>query len=657
MKQIHFGVDYYPEHWERSRWDKDIELMKEMGVQVVRLAEFSWFKMQPDENSFDFEWLIEAVRLLEKNGIKSVLGTPTAAPPAWIIEKHPDILPVDSEGKRYSFGGRHHDCMSNEAYRNYIKVFVTKFAETFKDEPGVIGWQIDNELGNSHGDLCFCDNCQNSFRTWLKNKYGSIDKLNKAWGTEFWSQGYNDFQQIEGPKITPNGINNPSRSLDWKRFTSDLVLDFAKVQVDIIRKICPNHFITHNYMCFDNKVDYYDLGAELDFVSNDIYPAGNWQIQPQQPYHEMGACADVLRGYKKKNYWMMEQQANLGGNSTMGHALDPGQMSAWSMQNVAHGADCIVFFRWRTCAVGTEQFWHGILPHSGIPGRVFYEAKEMISTFSPYMDDLAGTMPNPEVAIIHSFEQNYAFEIQPNHPDLSYIANIMQYYKVFYDNNIPVDFIQETDDFSNYKLVVAPLQYIMTKDTEAKIKDYVSKGGNIVLTYRSNIKDENNLVKIEAAIPGALSEVLGLEIPEYDCLFGKTAHVKFDKENYEVYKWADIIELKGAKVLAKFSDNFYKGKPAATVNEYGEGKAYYIATEPDEKLMKKLGDVIIEDVSLKSLGDSDDGVEITSRGDYIFAINMTDKKKKYKLNNKAKLLEGNKKFELKPYEVQLLKKK
>jgi len=655
MKKIHFGVDYYPEHWERSRWDKDIELMKEMGVQVVRLAEFSWFKMQPDENIFDFEWLLEAVRLLDKNGIKSVLGTPTAAPPAWIIEKHPDILPIDSEGKKYSFGGRHHDCMSNEAYRDYIRVFVTKFAETFKAEPGVIGWQIDNELGNSHGDLCYCDSCQQSFRVWLKKKYNTIDNLNKAWGTEFWSQGYNSFHQIEGPKITPNGINNPSRSLDWKRFTSDLVLDFAKHQIDIIRKICPNHFITHNYMCFDNKVDYYDLGAELDFVSNDIYPAGNWQIQPQQPYHEMAACADVLRGYKKKPYWMMEQQANIGGTNTMGHALDPGQMSAWAMQNVAHGADCIVFFRWRTCLVGTEQFWHGILPHSGIPGRVYSEAKDMINKFLPYMDELEGSIPNNEVAIVHSFEQNYAFEIQPNHPDLSYVVTLMQYYKAFYDRNVPVDFIKITDDFSKYKLVVAPLSYIMTKETEQKINNYVSSGGNIVLTFRSNIKDENNIVKAEGAIPGALSEVLGLQIPEYDCLFGKKAKVKFKDDIYSANKWADIIELKSATKLAEFADNFYKGCAAFTANDFGGGKAYYVATEPDETLMSLICKTIIDELKLSSLGKSDFGVELAGRGGYLFAINLTAENKKYHLNNDAKLVVGEMENSLKPYEVQLLK--
>ena len=384
---IHFGVDYYPEHWPRERWETDARLMKEMGVQVVRMAEFSWFKMEPAEGEFDFEWLEDAVALLDSYGIKTVLGTPTAAPPAWIIQKNPEIQPIDREGRRRHFGGRHHDCQSNAVYRAHISRFVTAYAKRFADNPGVIGWQIDNELGNSHGDLCMCDSCKRQFQAWLHKKYGTIEALNDAWGTAFWSQGYNHFEQIGTPLLTAVG-ENPSAMLDWKCFCSDLIVDFAAHQARILREICPNHFITHNFMCFDNKVNYYDLAGLLDFVSNDIYPAGHWQKQPHQPDSELAACHDVIRGYKKKPFWMMEQQSGMAGWEIMGRALEPGQMSAWAMQSVAHGADAVVFFRWRTCAMGTEQYWHGILGHSGNPGRTYHEAKRLTETFAKYMEDL-----------------------------------------------------------------------------------------------------------------------------------------------------------------------------------------------------------------------------------------------------------------------------
>lgn len=593
LMKIHFGVDYYPEHWPKKRWETDVQLMKEMGVQVVRMAEFSWFKMEPVQGEFHFEWLEEAIALLDRYGIKTILGTPTAAPPAWIIHKNPEIQPIDREGRRRFFGGRHHDCQSNPIYRAHIKQFVTAFAKRFADNPGVIGWQIDNELGNSHGELCMCASCRQLYQKWLQRKYGTIEALNQAWGTAFWSQGYNDFTQIGTPLITAAG-ENPSAMLDWKCYCSDLIVDFADWQAEIIREICPNHFITHNFMCFDNKVDYYDLAGLLDFVSNDIYPAGHWQKTPHQPESELAACHDVIRGYKKKPFWMMEQQSGMAGWEIMGRALEPGQMSAWAMQSVAHGADVVVFFRWRTCAMGTEQFWHGILGHSGKPGRIYNEAKKLIHTFTKYMEDFWGSMPSPQVAIVHSFRQNYALDIQPNHPQLRYIEHLQKYYKALYDKKIPVDFVQDMDDLSKYKLVIAPLQYLMTPELEQHYIDYVANGGHLILTMRTGVKDANNLCMTEIELPGRLGELCGIEVPEYDCLLEATGGVLYGKKEYEIQKWCDIIELKGASQIAEYSTGFYKQTPAITENKYGSGIAWYIGTEPGEELMEDIMTYISE---------------------------------------------------------------
>lgn len=656
---IHFGVDYYPEHWPRERWETDAKLMQEMGVQVVRMAEFSWFKMEPAEGEFHFEWLEEAVALLDKYGIKSVLGTPTAAPPAWIIEKNPEIQPIDRQGRRRHFGGRHHDCQSNETYRAHIKRFVTAMSQKFADNPGVIGWQIDNELGNSHGDLCMCDSCKARFQKWLEQKYGTIETLNDAWGTAFWSQGYNSFAQIGTPLITAVG-ENPSAMLDWKCFCSDLIVDFAKWQADIIRENCPNHFITHNYMCFDNKVDYYDLGELLDFVSNDIYPAGHWQKQPHQPESELAASHDVIRGYKKKPFWMMEQQSGMAGWEIMGRALEPGQMAAWAMQSVAHGADAVVFFRWRTCAMGTEQYWHGILGHSGNPGRTYREAKQLVHTFAKHMDAFEGTMPNPEVAIVHSFRQNYAFDIQPNHPELSYVGQLQKYYKALYEKKIPVDFVQGMDDLSKYKLVIAPLQYLMTPELEQHYIDYVANGGHLVLTMRTGVKDVTNLCMTDRELPGRLGDICGIEVPEYDCLLETTGGVLYGKKEYEIEKWCDIIELKGARQIAEYSTGFYKQSPAITENAYGNGITWYIGTEPGEDLMEDLMAYMIRSSDVDTLGAAADGVEMMTRESddqiWLFVINHTSDEQVYHLHDRYTLLEGEKEEFLRPYEVQLFVK-
>lgn len=656
---IHFGVDYYPEHWPRERWETDAKLMQEMGVQVVRMAEFSWFKMEPSEGDFDFEWLEEAVALLDKYGIKSILGTPSAAPPAWIIEKNPEIQPIDRQGRRRHFGGRHHDCQSNETYRAHIKRFVTAFAKRFADNPGVIGWQIDNELGNSHFDLCMCDSCRAKFQSWLTDKYKSIEVLNDAWGTAFWSQGYNSFSQIMTPLITAVG-ENPSAMLDWKCFCSDLIVDFAKWQTDIIREICPNHFITHNYMCFDDKVNYYDLGELLDFVSNDIYPAGHWQKQPHQPTNELAASHDVVRSYKKQPFWMMEQQSGMAGWEIMGRALEPGQMTAWAMQSVAHGADTIVFFRWRTCAMGTEQYWHGILGHSGNPGRTYNEAKQLTQTFTKHMDEFEGTMPNAEVAIVHNFRQNYAFEIQPNHPELWYVGQLHKYYKGFFDKKIPVDFVQEMDDFSKYKLVIAPLQYLMTPELEKHYIDYVENGGKLVLTMRTGVKDATNLCMTDRELPGKLGDICGVEIPEYDCLLKTTGGVLFGKNEYEIEKWCDIITLKGAKAIAEYSTGFYKQTPAITENNYKNGKVWYVGTEPGEELMEELTEYLVGQCGIEKLGTAATEVELMTRENeaqkWLFVINHTNEEQVYSLNDKYTMLEGEKEGFLKPYEVQLFTK-
>lgn len=656
---IHFGVDYYPEHWPKERWETDAKLMQEMGVQVVRMAEFSWFKMEPKLGEFHFEWLEEAIALLDRYGIKTILGTPTAAPPAWIVEGNPEILPIDRQGRKRHFGGRHHDCQSNAAYREHIRRFVTAMSQRFAENPGVIGWQIDNELGNSHADLCMCDSCKKKFQEWLCKKYGKIEALNDAWGTAFWSQSYNNFLQIGTPLITVVG-ENPSAMLDWKCFCSDLIVDFTKWQADIIRENCPKHFITHNYMGFDDKVNYYDLGELLDFVSDDQYPAGHWQKQPHQPDHELAATLDVVRSYKKKPFWMMEQQAGIAGWEIMGRALAPGQMSVWAMQSVAHGADAVVFFRWRTCAMGTEQYWHGILGHSGKPGRTYEEAKRLTQTFTTHMDAFEGSMPRAEVAIVYSFRQNYAMQIQPNHPKLRYVEQLQKYYKAFYDKKIPVDFVQDTEDLSQYSLVIAPLQYLMTPKLEQHYIDYVTNGGHLVLTMRTGVKDEYNLCMTDRELPGRLGELCGIEIPEYDCLFQTTGSVLFGKKEYPVEKWSDIIRLTDARKLAEYTSQFYKETPAITENTYENGIAWYVGTEPGEELMEELIGYFVEKSEVKSLGSAPEGVELMTRENdgqiWLFAINHTAESKVYHLNDSYRLLEGKREEYLEPYEVQLFVK-
>lgn len=624
----YFGVDYYPEHWPRERWETDARLMKEMGIDVVRLAEFSWQKLEPAEGQFNFGWLDEAIALLADHGIQSILGTPSAAPPPWIIAETPEIQPVDSQGRRRYLGGRHHDCQSNKVYREHIRRYVTAFAEHFGPNPHVIGWQIDNELGNSHQDLCMCESCEESFREWLQKKYGNIDTLNERWGTIFWSQGYGSFKEIQAPKITVTG-HNPSQLLDWKRFCSDLVVDFHRFQADILRAATPAKFITQNMMGFADKVNYFDLGKDLDFASHDQYPAGHFRPdQGKLIADRLAAELDFIRGVKDRSFWIMEQQSGVTGWEILGRAPKPGQLGMWAMQAVAHGADTVVFFRWRTCAVGTEQYWHGVLPHSGIPGRYYSELKDMIAKMRPVMELTQGAIPRAQVGIVFSYDQEYAMQIQPHHPDLTYVDHIMGYYTAFHNRNIPVDFVPDDRDFGKYRVLVAPLQYLMNPQLEAKYKAYVENGGKLVLTMRTGVKDMTNLCMTGRPLPGALGDLLGLEVAEYDCLRDTNVNVLWDGCTYTAEKWSDIITLKGAKSLAVYDSEFYAGTPAITVNSGGKGKAYYVGTEPSPKLMERLAEELIRDGALTSWGSTTEGVEITHRRaedkDYIFVLNHLD---------------------------------
>ena len=662
MNHGYFGADYYPEHWPEERWPTDARLMQEMGLTVVRMGEFSWARFEPRLGEFDFTWLDKAIALLEQHGIKSIIGTPTATPPAWIIEQSPEILPVDSQGRVRGFGGRHHDCQSNPVYRAHIRRLVSAMAEHYAENPGVIGWQIDNELGNSHADLCHCRSCRHSFQKWLEGKYKTVDVLNQAWGTAFWSQTYDHFGQIPTPMILPvdNG-HNPSHALDWKRFCSDLIVDFQQLQIDLIRQACPDHFITHNFMGFADKVNYFDLAEPLEFSSHDQYPMGFFHNNPPwQVSAQLSAALDLMRATKQKPFWIMEQQSGPAGWTTTGRTPKPGQLRLWTAHSIAHGADSIVYFRWRTCIFGTEEYWHGILPHSGQPGRRYSELQETVQQLQPVLDQLQGSMPGAEMAIIYSYDQKWAFDIQPHHPDLAYIKQVMGYYGAFYQRNIPVDFISEDADLSGYKLVVAPLQFLTCQTLTQRMSDYVQAGGQLVLTMRSGVKDMNNVCLCDGELPGPLSDLLGLEILDYESLRETDVSVCWleSGKQHIAAKWADIVTLHGAKALAEYASEYYAGTPAVTVNNKGSGKAYYVASELDETGMAELAQTLCQASDLAGLGESQLGVELTRRQNdqhvFLFALNHSNEQACLELDSAWQPLLGG--LELAPYDFAIFRK-
>ena len=655
LKEIHFGVDYYPEHWPKERWETDARLMKDMGIQIVRMAEFAWQALEPEKGRFCFEWLDEAIALLGSYGIYTMLGTPTAAPPAWIIEENPDILPMDSQGQRKGFGGRHHDCQSNEAYRIHIRRLVTAMAEHYKDNPYVLAWQIDNELGNSHEDLCMCDSCQRAFQKWLEKKYQTIEKVNETWGTVFWSQTYDKFTQIPAPRQTPT-MHNPSLLLDWKRFCSDLVIDFLSMQAEIIKKIAPHQQITHNLMGFYDKTNYFQMAEKLDFASNDQYPTGYYFAPPGQGASEVAACMDFIRNVKKKNFWMLELESGPTGGSVIGTMPKPGQNRYWTAQCVAHGADAIVYFRWRTCLFGSEQFWHGILPHSGIPGRRYEELKKTIQELMPVMRDVQGIVKKSRIGILFSYEEEWALNLQPQHPDLRYLDTVLQYYDGFYRKGLDVDFLSTKDGLEDYSVIVAPLLYLMTPALEKKLTEYVEKGGHLLLTMRTGVMNEANVCMSHCALPGNLSTLVGAEIEEYDCLYDRSAGIRCSAGEGSSEKWCDILKLKGAEGILYYTTDFYAGKPAASKNRYGKGTAWYIGTDPEEKLLDWILEKLLEEAGETRKRENNTDVELVCRRgrekEYLFLLNGTSREQMTELPQDW----GGTTVQASPYEVQILER-
>lgn len=624
----HFGCDYYPEHWPRERWEQDARMMREAGLTVVRMGEFSWHRMEPSPGRYEFDWLEEAVQLLAAHGIQTILGTPTAAPPAWLVCQNPEILPCNEKGQTLGFGGRHHDCQSSEVYRVRVRAVVEALARRFCGNPNVIGWQIDNELGNSHEDLCCCESCRAKFHVWLTEQYGTVEALNKAWGTAFWSQEYDGFSQIPAPLPVPTQ-HNPSLLLAWRRFCSALVREYQQEQVNILRRLCPDQFITHNFMGMHPKTDYFKLAEPLDFVANDQYPTGYYLDEPLTPA-AIAADLDFVRGLKRKNFWMMEQQSGPTGGTVIGPAPKPGQLRLWSSTSVAHGADAVLWFRWRTCAFGSEQFWHGILPHSGVPGRRYEEIRETVRLLAPYLPRMAGTVSHAQAAILYDYDQLWAITEQPQHPRLSYRAEIQAWHEMLHTRNVPVDFLSDDGALSEYPLVLAPLQYILSPARAQALAQYAEQGGTLLLTMRTGVKNLDNVCQTDASLPGLLQSAAGLCVDDYDSRIWEPALPVLwgDAPRGEGALWCDVITACGAQVLARYGDGaFYSGAPAVTMHRYGKGRVCYVGTCPNPALRKAIGEELLRVSGVQSLGDTPQGVELALRHGsseaFLFALNHT----------------------------------
>lgn len=629
------GVDYYPEHWDPALWEQDAQRMHDAGITLVRLAEFAWSRLEPTEGAFDFEWLDRAIAVFVRHGIDVVLGTPTATPPVWLTHRYPDVLPVDNKGHAHYPGVRLHRCYNSPSLRQYGERIIDRLTRRYGANPAVVGWQTDNELAAND---CHCEYCTRGFRSWLKTKYETLENLNREWGTVVWSGEYSDWMQVRTP-LGGSPHLNPSFLLDFRRFCSDSVADFNRFQAEIIRCNSPGKFVTHNLWGYPVTADYYDMFESMDFASVDYYPATDLVDDSKSKMYHGALTLDLTRGVKRKNFWVMEQLSGTPGCwYPMSRTPFPGMIRAYAWQSVSRGADAIVQFRWRSARVGAEQFWHGLLDHHGMPGRRFEEFVRFSREASRLAPLLDGTTLAHETAMLFSHEQLNALQIQPQSDGFDYLGNFKRLHSALLRIGVGTDVINWRDDFAQYKLVVAPMLYLIDEPIAAKLREYVERGGTLVLTTRSGVKNMDN-VCLPDRLPNLLTDLAGVFVDEYDPVGKDRQRVTFATfeggNAFECGQWCDVLTPVGAQAVAAYSSEYFAGRAAVTKNACGAGTVYYIGTVLDDAANQALFGRIAQDLRLDCMPNLPEGVETAVRSSAAtrlrFLLNLTKERKRVTL--------------------------
>lgn len=604
---IWHGGDYNPEQWPRAIWDEDLRLMQECHYTVATLGVFSWVALQPEEERFAFEWLDTMLEKLAAVGRVVCLATPTAAQPAWMAQRYPDMLRADPDGTRRHQGWRVTYCPTSPTYRRFAAQIAGKLAERYHAHPALVAWHVSNEYGGT----CYCETCAQAFRTWLQRRYASLDELNHKWWTAFWSHTYTDWSQIEPPYANGEG-SIQALTIDYRRCQSEMMLECYRLERDAIRVYSPDTPITTNMMGAYPELDYRSWAKEVDVIAWDCYPA------PGDPPANIAFLHDLNRGLRDGQPFLLLEQTPSSQNWQEYNALKrPGVLRLWSYLALAHGADSAMYFQWRRSRGGSEKMHGAIIEHSGRSDtRVFREVQQLGAELAGLRDRTLGGVTSSEVALLFDWENWWAIEasIGPVR-DKRYVSVVRQHYSAFWQRNIPVDIVFSDSDFSRYRLLVAPMLYMLKPGVAGRIADFVRGGGTFVATYFSGIVDENDLA-FEQGYPGPLREVLGIWNEELDALYPEQQNRIILVENgasYTCSRLCAIIHSEGAGILATYGDDFYAGTPVVTRNSYGSGQAYYLASEAESRFLDDFYARLLLEQHIQPVLTTPPGVEVTCR--------------------------------------------
>lgn len=664
-----FGGDWNPEQWPEDTWEHDLDMLEDAHINEVTINVFSWALLQPAEDRYDFSMLDKIVALLVKHDFNIVMATGTAALPGWMVRLHPETIRTEQNGTRHVFGGRHNFCPTSPCFRKASRALAAHVAERYAGTPGLVAWHVCNEYGGG-GGLCYCDHCAEAFRTWLKNKYGTVEALNKAWCANFWSHTIYDWGDVVPPVSYGDGISDAKcvvsgLQMDYRRFQNQAQLACYTNERDVIRAYDVATPITTNLMGTFKDLDYFEWAKEMDVVSWDNYPGMD------TPPSFTAMCHDLMRGIGgNKPFMLMEQTPNQQNWFPFCKVKQPGEVRKLSWQAVAHGADTVRFFQMKQSLGGCERFHGAVIAHDGTEeSRVFKETAALGEELDRIGRRIMGSRIESRVAIMFDWQSYWSLEgcVGPT-TGFNYPNEVHRFYRALWRRNVPVDMIASTTPLarlSQYDLAIAPALITVLPGVAETLEAYVADGGTFITGYMAGIHDEHDLV-VPGGYPGKLRRLMGVWVEEIDALApGETIEVHGGTVDAKGEIVASIIHREGAERLATYGgDEFYAGHSALTVNAYGKGKAYFVGTPLDETGMSAFMAPIIKELDLKSL-DTPEDVSLSVRyGDggtrYAFLINNSAADKRLclsELNGGTELLTGtviNDLIELKPYGVDVI---
>ncbi len=631
------GVCYYPEHWPEERWALDARLMRDLGLDLVRIGEFAWARMEPAPGQADWAWLDRAIETLTGAGLQLLLGTPTATPPAWLSRAHPDILRVDADGRSRNHGSRRHACLNNPTYRAESRRIVTAMAERYGEHPALVGWQIDNEFGGGGTARCYCDHCAAAFRAWLAARYGAIEALNEAWGAVFWSQTYADWSQIDPPDDRVDKPN-PSHALDYARFCSDATAAYQQEQVDLLRRLSPGRFMTHNFMGLFRELDPFDLAASLDLATWDSYPTGNlerWgpalapdpegQYAPDVGHPLITGMAHALTyALKRAPFWVMEQQAGAINWGRINPGVRPGTTRLWCWHALAEGASAVVFFRWRATLFAQEQYHSGLLRHDGSPGGGLADVRRLAAE----RERLAAIAAHPRanrVGLLIDFADLWALELQPHRAGFDYLAHLFVYYQALARLGIGVDLVPADADLAPYTLLVAASAHLGNAALAGRLESWVRQGGQLLFGVRAGFKTPSNRVTDEP-LPGVWRSLVGATIVDWQALpdgVGWPVVGEVPGLVGPAGTWVETLRTETARPLAHFQ--LPDGPvPALVAHERGAGRVTTLGWVPTVAQAASLLATLLVAAGIPPGPALAPGLVAARRGPYLLLLNFTD---------------------------------